>query len=150
MSEGHALEGTSVGIYEVRARIGRGGMGEVYLARDTRLGRPVALKLLPERFAQDERFRDRLLRESRLGGRMDVQDVGAGSEAEEGDGRLVEEIGVVDGAVGRAGADQSVHRVYEQDNAPLGGGDLGEHGLQTLFEFAAVFRPCDQRSHVEG
>ena len=51
MSDGHALEGTSVGIYEVRAQIGRGGMGEVYLASDTRLGRPVALKVLPPRFA---------------------------------------------------------------------------------------------------
>ena len=57
MTHGHPLEGTSVGIYDVRTRIGRGGMGEVYLARDTRLGRPVALKVLPERFALDERFR---------------------------------------------------------------------------------------------
>jgi serine/threonine protein kinase len=60
VSQGHALDGRKLGIYEVRAQIGRGGMGEVYLASDTRLRRPVALKVLPERYAQDERFRERL------------------------------------------------------------------------------------------
>ena len=75
MSQSHALEGTVLGIYEIRERIGRGGMGEVYLARDTRLGRPVALKVLAERFAQDERFRERLLRESRLAASLDHPNV---------------------------------------------------------------------------
>ncbi len=97
MSEGHALEGTSVGIYEVRARIGRGGMGEVYLALDTRLGRPVALKLLPERFAQDERFRDRLLRESRLAASLDHPNVVPVYDAGDADGRLFIAMRYVDG-----------------------------------------------------
>lgn len=97
MSDGHALEGTSVGIYEVRARIGHGGMGEVYLARDTRLGRPVALKLLPERFAQDERFRDRLLRESRLAASLDHPNVVPVYDAGEADGRLFIAMRYVDG-----------------------------------------------------
>ena len=97
MSEGHALEGTSVGIYEVRARIGRGGMGEVYLARDTRLGRPVALKLLPEPFAQDERFRERLLRESRLAASLDHPNVVPVYDAGEADGRLFIAMRYVDG-----------------------------------------------------
>ncbi len=97
MSDGHALEGTSVGIYEVRARIGRGGMGEVYLARDTRLGRPVALKLLPERFAQDERFRDRLLRESRLAASLDHPNVVPVYDAGEAGGRLFIAMRYVDG-----------------------------------------------------
>jgi serine/threonine protein kinase len=51
--------GTRLGPYEVTARIGVGGMGEVYRARDTKLGRSVALKILPEMFAQDA---DRLAR----------------------------------------------------------------------------------------
>jgi YVTN family beta-propeller protein len=97
VSEGHALEGTSVGIYEVQARIGRGGMGEVYLARDTRLGRPVALKLLPERLAQDERFRDRLLRESRLAASLDHPNVVPVYDAGEADGRLFIAMRFVDG-----------------------------------------------------
>ena len=51
--------GTTLGPYQVTAKIGEGGMGEVYRARDTKLDRDVALKVLPEAFTQDP---DRLAR----------------------------------------------------------------------------------------
>ena len=51
--------GSRLGVYEVTAPIGEGGMGEVYRARDTKLDRDVAIKILPEAFAHDA---DRLAR----------------------------------------------------------------------------------------
>ena len=47
------LRGTTLGPYTVTAKIGEGGMGEVYQARDTKLDRDVALKVLPEAFTSD-------------------------------------------------------------------------------------------------
>jgi serine/threonine-protein kinase len=57
--------GTRLGIYEVTGAIGAGGMGEVYRARDTKLNRDVALKLLPEAVADDPERRMRFEREAR-------------------------------------------------------------------------------------
>lgn len=58
--------GTRLGVYEVVSPIGAGGMGEVYRARDTRLDRTVAIKVLPAQFASDPAFRERFDREARL------------------------------------------------------------------------------------
>ena len=44
--------GTKLGRYEIRSKIGAGGMGEVYLAQDTKLNRKVALKILPAELAE--------------------------------------------------------------------------------------------------
>src|SRR6478736_2628916 len=58
--------GTRVGIYELVEPIGAGGMGEVWRARDTKLGRDVALKVLPAAFAADPDRLARFEREARL------------------------------------------------------------------------------------
>jgi len=60
------LSGTKLGTYEVVAPIGAGGMGEVYQAHDTKLGRDVAIKVLPEAFAHDPERLSRFRREAQL------------------------------------------------------------------------------------
>jgi eukaryotic-like serine/threonine-protein kinase len=54
--------GTRLGPYEILAPLGAGGMGEVYRARDTRLNRTVAIKVLPEHFADKPEVRQRFER----------------------------------------------------------------------------------------
>ena len=57
--------GTRIGPYEVMSRIGEGGMGIVYRAHDTQLQRNVALKVLPDHFAEDKDRLERFQREGR-------------------------------------------------------------------------------------
>src|SRR5467141_4389795 len=57
--------GTRLGPYEITAPLGAGGMGEVYRARDTRLERTVAIKILPEQFSADPVRKQRFEREAR-------------------------------------------------------------------------------------
>jgi serine/threonine protein kinase len=58
--------GTKLGTYEVLAAIGAGGMGEVYQALDSKLGRDVAIKVLPEAFAHGPEKLSRFQREAKL------------------------------------------------------------------------------------
>src|SRR6187455_2342354 len=58
--------GTRLGVYEITAHIGEGGMGQVYRARDTQLDRNVAIKILPETFAADAERVARFQREAKV------------------------------------------------------------------------------------
>jgi serine/threonine-protein kinase len=65
-----ALQAAVAGRYSLEQEIGRGGMGIVYLARDVRLDRPVALKLLPPERARVASVRERFLTEARMAARL--------------------------------------------------------------------------------
>ena len=69
-SQLRTLPGRTLGPYEVRTLIGAGGMGDVYLAEDSRLGRKVALKVLSSALLNDSQFRARFLREARSVSRL--------------------------------------------------------------------------------
>ena len=58
--------GTRLGPYEILAKVGEGGMGAVYRARDTKLDRDVAIKILPEAFAHDAERLARFTREAKV------------------------------------------------------------------------------------
>jgi eukaryotic-like serine/threonine-protein kinase len=64
------LVGKWVGAYEVISKVGHGGMGIVYLARDHRLDRPVAIKMLAPQYTSNPHFRERLKREARAAARL--------------------------------------------------------------------------------
>src|ERR1017187_2331844 len=57
--------GTRLGPYDIQSSLGAGGMGEVYQARDTRIDRTVAIKILPTQVSQDSEAKQRFDREAR-------------------------------------------------------------------------------------
>jgi serine/threonine protein kinase len=89
--------GTTVAGYRVEALIGRGGMGAVYRAREEGLGRKVALKVIAPELAQDERFRERFLRESRIAASLDHPHVIPIYQAGDQDGLLFLAMRYVEG-----------------------------------------------------
>ena len=79
--------GTRLGRYEIRSKIGAGGMGEVYLAEDTQLGRRVAIKLLSPELVADERANKRLVKEARAAATLDHPNICSIYEVSEEDDR---------------------------------------------------------------
>src|SRR3989454_8651576 len=79
--------GSRLGHYEIKSRLGAGGMGEVYLAEDMRLGRRVAIKILPAETISDEHARKRLVREARAAASLDHPHICSVYEVGEADGR---------------------------------------------------------------
>jgi DNA-binding beta-propeller fold protein YncE len=89
--------GSTLAGYRLDALIARGGMGVVYRATHLALDRPVALKVIARQFADDEGFRDRFLRESRLAARLDHPNVVPVFDAREEDGELIVAMRLVAG-----------------------------------------------------
>jgi serine/threonine-protein kinase len=86
--EGGLLPGHQIGPYVVVREIGRGGMGRVYLADDTRLGRTVALKALPHAMTADASHRERLRREARAAAALSHPGICTIYALEEADGAV--------------------------------------------------------------
>jgi eukaryotic-like serine/threonine-protein kinase len=89
--------GDKLGPYEVLALIGKGGMGEVYKARDTRLKRDVAIKALPAALAHDPERMARFEREARLLASLDHPNIGAIYGLEESNGTRVLILALIEG-----------------------------------------------------
>ncbi|HEY9229603.1 MAG TPA: serine/threonine-protein kinase, partial [Gemmatimonadaceae bacterium] len=85
------------GQYALEREIGRGGMGVVYLARDLKLDRRVAIKTLPLHLAADPVVRERFLREARTAGKLSHQNIVPIHRADELHGRVFFVMGFVDG-----------------------------------------------------
>ena len=83
--------------YTLERELGRGGMGVVFLARDLKLDRLVAIKALPLHLADDDRVRERFLREARTAARLSHPNIVPIHRADEIDGRVFFVMGYVDG-----------------------------------------------------
>src|SRR5450755_1254806 len=103
LAERHALRmgigsGTKLGPYEILAPLGAGGMGEVYRARDSKLNRDVALKILPAMFANDAERMARFRREARVLASLNHPNIGSIYGLEESNNLHVLVLELVEGA----------------------------------------------------
>ena len=95
---GHRLIGRQLGVYHVESLLGAGGMGEVYRARDTALGRDVAIKVLPRLFVTEPNRIARLKREARVLASLSHPHIGAIYGLEDVDGLPALVLELVEGA----------------------------------------------------
>jgi TolB-like protein len=123
-----SLIGHEVGHYLIEKRLGSGGMGDVYLARDLRLGRSVALKLLDPGLTGDTATRTRFLREARLASALDHANICTIHEVGEAADRLFIAMQYVEG--------KTLRRVI--DGRPLSLDSLLSIGLQVADALAAA------------
>jgi serine/threonine protein kinase len=103
--------GAQIGAYRIVRPIGAGGMGEVYVAEDTRLGREVALKILPRDVAADPHRRQRLEREAQAAARLNHPNIVTLHSLEEHDGVAFFTMEYVDG--------QPLAKIVPPDGMPL-------------------------------
>ena len=108
--------GTKLGHYDVVESIGVGGMGEVYRARDTKLGRDVAIKVLPEEFSRDKERLDRFEREARLLAQLNHANIATLHGLEEHDAQQFLVMELVEGVLKRVGAKKSRTRAAKPKN----------------------------------
>jgi len=127
--------GSTFASYKVEALVGRGGMGVVYRATDLSLERPVALKLIAPELADDDRFRGRFLKESRLAASLDHPNVIPIYDAGERDGQLYLAMRYVEGS------DLKTMLARERKLAP-------ERALRVLAQIAGALDAAHRRGLV--
>src|SRR5271169_2509678 len=124
--------GTKLGPYEIQNSLGAGGMGEVYRATDTKLGRDVALKVLPAEMAQDPERLARFRREAKALAQLDHPNIVTIHSVEECDGVHFLTMQLVEG--------QSLDRLIPQGGLPV----------EQIVEFASALGDALAAAHEKG
>ena len=144
-----ALSGSRIGPYEIIALIGSGGMGEVYRARDTKLERDVAIKILPESFAHDPERLARFEREAKTLASLSHSNIGAIYGLEDADGSRVLILELVEGPTL---ADRIAQGPIPVEEALLIAKQIAE-ALEAAHEHGIVHRdlkPANVKVRVDG
>ncbi len=122
--------------YKVIEKLGQGGMGEVYLAEDAKLGRKVALKFLPASLTSDAEARERLLREAQAASKLSHPNILTIHAIEHADGRDFIAMAYIDGLTLDAAAKQAHWSIDELIDISVQIGD----GLRSAHEAGIVHR----------
>ena len=141
--------GTHIGPYEILAFIGAGGMGEVYRARDTRLARTVALKVLPDVLVPDPERLARFRREAQILASLNHPHIAAVYGLEESEGRLAIGLELVEGE----GLDERLARGPVALDEAIGVMRQMAEGLEAAHERGIVHRdlkPANVRLTRDG
>src|SRR5687767_1343667 len=104
------IPGKKLGRYEIRSPLGVGGMGEVYLAEDSKLDRRVALKVLPTEVAAKRERMDRFVREAKAAAALNHPNIAHVYEIDEADGQHFIAMEFIDGATLR----EKIHRDHTE------------------------------------
>ena len=124
--------GTKLGPYEIQAPLGAGGMGEVYRATDTKLGRDIALKVLPAEMAQDSERLGRFRREAKVLAQLDHPNIVTIHSVEECDGIPFLTMQLVEGL--------PLDRLIPQGGLPV----------EQIFEIASALADALAAAHDKG
>jgi tetratricopeptide (TPR) repeat protein/predicted Ser/Thr protein kinase len=122
------LARSTISHYTIVRRLGSGGMGEVFLAEDTTLGRRVAIKMLPEQTSGDDAARRRLINEAKAAAALDHPNICAIHEVGEEDGCVFIDMQYVEG-------ESLAERIGQHALAPA---DVVDVGLQTTLALEAA------------
>jgi serine/threonine protein kinase len=124
--------GIKLGLYEIQSPLGAGGMGEVYRATDTKLGRDVALKVLPSEMAQDPERLARFRREAKALAQLDHPNIVTIHSVEESDGVHFLTMQLVEG--------QPLDRLISTDRLPV----------EQIVEIASALADALAAAHEKG
>ena len=131
-TKNNSMLGQRLGFYQIISHLGSGGMGDVYLAQDTRLGRKVALKLLPAFFTRDDERVQRFKQEARAASALNHPNVAT-----------IYEIGE---------ADQTIYIAMEYVEGLTLAGKINDRQLETaqIIEIAAQVADALDEAHSRG